>query len=72
MEVTVMDRQQMEFIIRADGGVEERVSGVSGPNCESLTESLEMALGDVVAREHTSEYYKGVDEASEESVQAKS
>jgi hypothetical protein len=52
------ERQEMEFIIRADGTVEERVLGVSGPNCETLTGDIESALGEVTHREHTGDYYK--------------
>lgn len=63
------ERQEMEFVIRADGTVEERVSGVTGPNCEDLTKGLEGALGDVVHREHTGEYFKA-QEADDVSIQA--
>ena len=52
-----MDRQQLELIIRPDGTVEENVSGVSGPDCESLTESFEKALGVITDREKKAEYY---------------
>ena len=65
------DRQQMEFIIRKDGTVEERVSGVSGASCESLTGDLEQALGDVVHREHTADYYRAEQESDDVSLQAK-
>ncbi len=64
-------RQQMEFIIRADGSVEEHVSGVSGGMCESLTEDLEKALGDVVEREHTADFYRAAHESDDVSLQAK-
>lgn len=52
------ERQQVEFVIRADGSVEERVTGVSGTGCEALTEGLERSLGDVVHRERTGDYFK--------------
>ena len=52
------DRQQMEFIIRADGTVEERVSGVTGAGCEDLTDGIERSLGEVSHREHTGDYFK--------------
>ncbi len=62
-------RQEMEFVIRPDGTVEERVTGVSGPGCEALTEDLEGALGDVVHREHTGDYFKN-QQSDDVSVQA--
>lgn len=52
------ERQEMEFVIRADGTVEERVSGVNGPNCEALTDGIERSLGEVTHREHTGDYFK--------------
>jgi hypothetical protein len=52
-----MDKQQVELIIKPDGTVEESVSGVSGPDCELLTESFEKALGVVTKREKKAEYY---------------
>ena len=52
-----MDKQQVELIIRPDGTVEESVSGVSGPECEALTESFEKALGVVTEREKKAEYF---------------
>jgi hypothetical protein len=52
-----MDRQQIEIVIKPDGTVEEQVSGIVGPDCESLTESFEKALGIVVEREKKAEFY---------------
>ena len=37
-----MGKQEIEFIIRPDGTVEERVLGVSGPDCEIITEDIEV------------------------------
>jgi len=51
-------REQIEFIIRPDGTIEERVSGVAGPACEKLTGAVEGATGEIIAREHTAEFYK--------------
>ncbi|MBN1121304.1 MAG: DUF2997 domain-containing protein [Anaerolineae bacterium] len=51
-------KQQIEFIIKPDGSVEERVTGMTGPDCVEQTADIEHALGDVVEREHTSDYYK--------------
>jgi len=52
------ERQQMEFVIRKDGTVEERVSGVAGASCEDLTDGIERSLGEVLHREHTGDYFK--------------
>ena len=52
-----MPKQEIEFVIKPDGTVEERVMGVSGPDCEKVTEAVEKALGDVTKRERTSDYY---------------
>ncbi|GAB4470301.1 MAG: hypothetical protein Kow00124_06360 [Anaerolineae bacterium] len=52
-------KQEIEFIIRPDGTVEEKVSGVSGPDCEKITEAVEKALGEVTRRDKTPEYYNG-------------
>jgi hypothetical protein len=51
------ERQEIEFIVKPDGTVEERVRGVSGPDCEKLTAAIEQALGEVERRERTTEYY---------------
>ena len=54
-----MSKQQtLRFKISQDGKVEERVEGVKGDTCESLTRDLEKKLGDLEKRIHTSEYYK--------------
>jgi hypothetical protein len=55
-----MDKQQLEIVIKPDGTVEESVSGVVGPECESLTESFEKALGVVAQRDKKAEYYDKV------------
>jgi hypothetical protein len=52
------DRQQIEFIIKPDGSVEERVTGVAGSSCEDITKAIEQALGEVTGREHTPDYYR--------------
>ena len=48
---------QIKVRIRPNGEVEIDVEGVQGEACLKLTEFLEEALGEVVAREMTSEYY---------------
>jgi len=52
-----MPKQEIEFIIKPDGTVEERVTGVSGPECEQITRAIEEALGDVARRDRTSDYF---------------
>jgi hypothetical protein len=52
-----MDKQQIEIVIKTDGTVEESVSGVSGPDCETLTDSFEKMLGVVTEREKKPDYY---------------
>jgi hypothetical protein len=50
-------KQEIEFVIKPDGSVEERVIGVSGPDCEKITASIEDALGDVTKRERLPTFY---------------
>ena len=50
--------EEIEFIITPDGIVKEDVRGVQGPACETLTEAIEQALGEVKSREHKPEYYQ--------------
>ncbi len=50
-------RQEIEIVIKPDGTVEEKVTGMTGQDCEKATESIERALGDVVKRDHTPDYY---------------
>lgn len=58
-------RQQIEFTIRPDGTVEEKVTGVGGPACEDVTRGIEQALGKVEDRERTSEYYRSTESAGD-------
>ena len=51
-----MSTQRIEYTIRKDGTIEERVEGVPGPKCEQMTEPFEDQLGEVVERVHTPEY----------------
>ncbi|MBN1310845.1 MAG: DUF2997 domain-containing protein [Anaerolineae bacterium] len=50
-------KQEIEFVIKPDGTVEERVTGVNGSACEKITKDVEQALGEVVSRDHSPEYY---------------
>jgi len=51
-----MPIERVEYIIRKDGTVEEKVEGVPGPRCEQLTAPFEERIGEVVERVHTAEY----------------
>ena len=66
----IPEKQEIEFVIRPDGTVEERVTGISGPNCEKVTQAIEQALGKVTEREHTSEYYNQQSQSAGETVDA--
>ena len=49
--------QEIEFVIKPDGTVEETVRGVNGPACEAVTKAIEDALGEVEKRDHTPDYF---------------
>jgi hypothetical protein len=51
------NRQEIEISISATGEVQLKVLGAPGSACLDLTKDLEAALGVVIAREKTSEYY---------------
>lgn len=53
-----MEGQQIEFVIRPDGTVDEKVTGVQGPACEDITRAIEDALGIVSERKHTASYFE--------------
>lgn len=50
-------RREIQFTINDDGEVSIQVLGVKGEECERLTREIELALGVVSTRQHTSEYY---------------
>jgi Protein of unknown function (DUF2997) len=50
--------EQIEFKVYSDGRVEETVRGVKGNNCHKVTESINAALGKVVATSPTEEMYE--------------
>jgi Protein of unknown function (DUF2997) len=62
-------KQEIEFVIRPDGTVEERVLGVAGPECEEITSGIEQALGIIAHREHSSGYFSQ-GQTSEETLSA--
>jgi len=46
------------FDIDENGNITITVEGVKGKDCTEITKDLEAALGVVIDREHTSEYYQ--------------
>jgi len=59
------NKQQLEFLIRPDGSIEERVTGIPGDSCEAVTEAIERALGVVVDRQNTSDFYSAAQDVEE-------
>ena len=53
-------QETIKFTIRQDGTVTETVMGVTGPNCEKLTERIEEKLGVVLYKEPTADMYRSV------------
>ena len=64
-------KQEIEFTIRPDGTVEEKVLGVPGPECEKVTSGIERALGTISYRERSSQYYDQ-EQSSDETISATS
>jgi Protein of unknown function (DUF2997) len=58
--------ETLEFIIYPDGRVQEKVTGIVGASCESVTAAIEAQLGLVLNQEPTSEFFtqKQVQESS--------
>lgn len=54
----MVDKQELEISIDDDGNVTIKVVGVAGPDCLALTKEIEEALGIVVDRQRTSDYYQ--------------
>ena len=52
-----MPMQTICFRIRPDGHVEERVEGLRGDTCQSLTTAVESRLGAVVSCHPTADHY---------------
>ncbi len=46
------------FSIDASGNITIAVEGAKGKDCEKITKEVEEALGIVVARDHTSEFFQ--------------
>lgn len=54
-------RREIQFTIDDNGEVSIKVLGVKGDECERITREIELALGVVSVRQHTSEYYQQTD-----------
>ncbi len=52
-----MNMETLEFIIHADGRVQEKVTGIMGNSCAEVTAAIEAELGIVLSTEATSEYF---------------
>lgn len=52
-----MSMETLEFVIRPDGRVEEKVTGIIGNSCTEVTAAIEAQLGAVVSTEPTSDYF---------------
>lgn len=55
-------KRDIVITIGPDGDVDIQVEGVPGGDCLDFTKFLEEELGEVVSREHTSEYYQQEEE----------
>ncbi len=53
-----MPKEEIEFVIRPDGTVEERTVGLKGDRCEQVTARIEHSLGVILSREATPERYQ--------------
>ena len=55
-------RTDILFSIDGSGNITITVEGVKGKDCEKVTKEIEEALGVVVNRQHTPEYYQEEEE----------
>ena len=53
-----MPQETIKYTIRQDGNVTQEVFNVPGDACLSLTEDIELKLGDVEKRTYTIDYYQ--------------
>jgi hypothetical protein len=53
-----MKKREMQITIGKDGAVNIEVKGVGGADCLDFSKFLEEELGEVIARERTTEYYQ--------------
>jgi hypothetical protein len=52
------EKKEIEFSIDDDGKISIKVIGVQGKECLELTKEIEQALGLVVDRQKTGEFYQ--------------
>lgn len=52
------ERTEIEVVVTPEGEVRLKTSGLKGQACLAETEALEKALGKVLRRARTSEYYQ--------------
>lgn len=55
-------KTEILFTIDDIGNITITVEGVKGKDCEKITREIEQALGVVVNRQHTTEYYQEAEE----------
>ena len=53
----VVRMETLEFVIHADGRVEEKVTGIVCASCAEVTAAIEAQLGRVIQQETTAEYF---------------
>lgn len=58
------EKLEIEVVIGADGNVRLETHGLKGQSCLAETSALEKALGRVVRREKTREFYQQATSAS--------
>jgi hypothetical protein len=54
----VVVKREIVIQIAADGSIALEVKGVAGPDCVEFTKALEEALGEVIQRERTPDFYQ--------------
>ena len=52
------EKVEIEAVINLEGEVELTIKGLRGDGCEDIARALEDALGEVVERKKTPEYYQ--------------
>lgn len=67
-----MGKEEIEFVIRPDGTVEELTRGIKGEACEQVTANIEQALGTIQSREATAERYEEPTAGTHEQQQSQS
>jgi hypothetical protein len=53
-----VQKMEIEITIDVEGNVSYEVKGLKGKNCTKATQFLDEALGEVVERKFTREYYE--------------